>query len=233
MIRTAPIWITLLMLGSLHGQAMVETGLLNGTAAGNAGPMGDAGKALRNLLNGSLGSLPAPGTSAVGPAGLNLPPMDPALEKILNGGIKPVDLSKIMGAGFNASGGFKTNGGSNTDPMQQIIQMMQQQSGPSGGDASVTRVPPEKMATPKNDGRSYEDPRLIQPGLEYDELVARFGPPAMEMTTEPGHRSLMYAGIYGTSFVEVQDGKVAAPEAPKPKAKPVESPRQFVVMNVK
>ena len=170
MIRTAPVWLGfLILLGSLHGQAMVEAGLAVSQTAGTAAAAKGVGTALGGLMGGK----------------------------------------------------------------EKLLQTMQQQVGKAEGTSAVTLVPPEKMATPKDDGRTYEDPKLIQPGLAYDELVQRFGPPAMEMTTAPGRKSLMYAGKDGaTTSIEVQDGKVAAPEAPKPKAKPAATP-QYVVMTVK
>jgi hypothetical protein len=219
MMRTAPFCVGLLILGSLHGQAMVEYGLASSAAGMNAAPMGDMGKALRDLLSGKTNA--ALGNVGANRQGINLPP-GTDIGKMVNGS---PDIAKILGAGFNGNGGF------NMDPMQRILQSMQPQ-GPA--DPTVTRVPPEKMATPKADGRTYEDPRLIQPGMAYDDLVERFGPPAMEMTTGPGGKSLMYVGMYGTTMIEVQDGRVATPEAPKPKANPAAAtPRNLVVMTVR
>jgi hypothetical protein len=63
----------------------------------------------------------------------------------------------------------------------------------------------------------YEDPRLIQAGMEYDEMVRRFGPPSMLVTTAPGTSTVWYAG----REVEVTNGKVitapagASPAAPQ------------------
>ena len=57
---------------------------------------------------------------------------------------------------------------------------------------------------------SYEDPKKIETGMEYDELVRRFGPPSMEATNESGGKLLTYAGKDGTSQVEVKEGKVSA-----------------------
>jgi len=86
----------------------------------------------------------------------------------------------------------------------------------SGDTSVVTVVPAAKMATPKADVRTYEDPKLIQPGMAYDDLLRRFGPPAMELTTASGHKGLLYAGRDGLpTLVELQDGKVRAPETPK------------------
>jgi len=168
MIRTAPIWLGLLILSPVYGQAMVETGLATSQSAAAAA----AAKGVGNGLGGLMGG------------------------------------------------------------MEKFLQSLQQSAG--AGSSAVTVVPADKMATPKTDGRAYEDPKLIQPGLPYDELVARFGPPVMEMTLEPGRKSLMYAGRDGGArSIELQDGKVAAPAAPKPKAKAPATAPQFVVMTVK
>jgi hypothetical protein len=37
----------------------------------------------------------------------------------------------------------------------------------------------------------YEDPRHIEAGIGYEELVRRFGSPSMEVTTRPGGRTLV------------------------------------------
>ena len=56
----------------------------------------------------------------------------------------------------------------------------------------------------------YEDPPKIQAGIGYDELVRRFGPPSMSITTGPNRSMLLYSSG-GTSYqVEVEDGKVIA-----------------------
>ena len=56
----------------------------------------------------------------------------------------------------------------------------------------------------------YEDARQIQAGIAYDELVRRFGPPSMSVTTESGANTLWYSSRDGNYQVEVQDGKVVA-----------------------
>ena len=60
----------------------------------------------------------------------------------------------------------------------------------------------------------YEDPRQIQAGMKYDEMVRRFGPPSMSVTTESGTSMLWYSSRDGSYQVEVQDGKVIAPRRP-------------------
>jgi hypothetical protein len=64
---------------------------------------------------------------------------------------------------------------------------------------------------------SWEDPGGIEPGLSYEELVRRFGPSAMSITSGT-EKSLSYTGKAGMFQVTVQDGKVAS--IAKPKAVP-------------
>jgi hypothetical protein len=56
----------------------------------------------------------------------------------------------------------------------------------------------------------YEDPRHIEAGIGYEELVRRFGPPSMEVTTRPGGRTLSYATRVGTVAVDVESEKVVS-----------------------
>ena len=56
----------------------------------------------------------------------------------------------------------------------------------------------------------YEDPKQIQAGLAYDELVRRFGPPSMSVTAAPGSGTVWYA-THGAHYqVELEQGKVVA-----------------------
>jgi hypothetical protein len=59
----------------------------------------------------------------------------------------------------------------------------------------------EKAAT-------YEDPHKIQAGIEYDEMIRRFGPPSMSVTTEAGTKAVSYPMRDGLVQVEVDSGKV-------------------------
>ena len=68
-------------------------------------------------------------------------------------------------------------------------------------------------AAPSQPAHVYEDPRLIQAGIEYDEMVRRFGPPSMVVTTAPGVTTLWYSSHDATSQVEVKDCKVTSAPA--------------------
>jgi hypothetical protein len=60
----------------------------------------------------------------------------------------------------------------------------------------------------------YEDAGGIAAGLTYEELLHRFGPPAMAMSFD-GESSLSYQGKAGTYQVTVAAGKVKAIEKPE------------------
>jgi hypothetical protein len=65
--------------------------------------------------------------------------------------------------------------------------------------------------------RSYEDPRQIRPGMRYEEVVRRFGPPYYGVSTSPDTRTLAYVGKDGGVDIELQGDKVTkvAPEKPQ------------------
>ena len=71
-----------------------------------------------------------------------------------------------------------------------------------------TEMPAPKPAV------SFEDPRQIQAGMDYEEVVHRFGPPNLQITDGPGTVSLAYSSKDGGLKVEMQDGKVASVERP-------------------
>jgi hypothetical protein len=59
----------------------------------------------------------------------------------------------------------------------------------------------------------YEDPRHIEAGIGYEELVRRFGPPSMEVTTRPGRRTLSYAARENAVAVNLENEKVVSTAA--------------------
>ena len=71
---------------------------------------------------------------------------------------------------------------------------------------------------PKTPARTYEDIRKAEIGMEYETLIERFGPAALEMAGEGGIRKLTYPGKEGSTQVEVKEGKVLAVNLPKPPA---------------
>jgi hypothetical protein len=56
----------------------------------------------------------------------------------------------------------------------------------------------------------YENPKQIETGIVYDELVRRFGPAALEITTGPLTKTLSYMSREGPLQVDLSDGKVTS-----------------------
>src|ERR1019366_5333091 len=71
------------------------------------------------------------------------------------------------------------------------------------------KTTPSSASTPAPSQPNWEDPSGVEPGLGYEELVRRFGPPAMAITNST-ERSLTYRGKDGVFQVEVRDGAVAS-----------------------
>lgn len=65
-------------------------------------------------------------------------------------------------------------------------------------------------------GKQYEDPHAIAPGMAYDELVRRFGPPSFSITAGQDASSLTYLSKTGSVDLELRDDKVVKVTAPKP-----------------
>ena len=61
----------------------------------------------------------------------------------------------------------------------------------------------------------YDDPHQIESGILYDELVRRFGPATLEITTSPLTKTLSYVNRTGAIQVEVREGKVISAAAPR------------------
>ena len=76
--------------------------------------------------------------------------------------------------------------------------------------------PPEKkkaiVASPTLHAQSFDDPRRIQAGTPYREMVRRFGPPSMRVVVGPDRISYSYASRKSRVQVEVQGGKVISVE---------------------
>lgn len=77
---------------------------------------------------------------------------------------------------------------------------------PSGPRSKASTVEPP---TPPAPAVKWEDPSEIQTGLSYDEMVRRFGPPALEITGEMG-KSIVYSSKAASYHIEIQDGQVAS-----------------------
>lgn len=61
---------------------------------------------------------------------------------------------------------------------------------------------------------NYEDASGIKAGIEYSEVIRRFGPPALEITAGPSSKILSYHGKNGPVQVELSEGKVITAKQP-------------------
>lgn len=77
------------------------------------------------------------------------------------------------------------------------------------------KTPSTSAAASPAPSPNWEDPSAVQPGLGYQELVRRFGPPAMAIT-DSAESFLTYRGKDGAFQIEVRDGVVAAVVKPRP-----------------
>jgi hypothetical protein len=73
-------------------------------------------------------------------------------------------------------------------------------------------VAPAAPAAPKP---VYEDPQQIQTGISYEDVMHRFGPPAMSWTEESGATKLTYLTKAGPIQLEFADGKVSSVGKPQ------------------
>ena len=99
---------------------------------------------------------------------------------------------------------------------------------PEGAAASSTTVTPSKSGPPAKSRRtaakpapapepapSYEDAGLIEKGLAQDDLLRRFGPPAMQIASSSDAQTLTYVVAGGVVQVELQGGRVISVAKPK------------------
>lgn len=91
---------------------------------------------------------------------------------------------------------------------------------PSNEMTPSTKVEPEpptipkrvaaKHAAPKPRVPVFEDPRKIPAGIQYAEMVRRFGPPSMIVVDSPARTTFSYSKLKTQVQVEVQNGKVVS-----------------------
>lgn len=74
--------------------------------------------------------------------------------------------------------------------------------------AAPARTVTALVITPVTPARTYENPNQIETGTAYDELVKRFGPASLEITTGPLTKTLSYVNREGAVQVELRDGRV-------------------------
>lgn len=79
----------------------------------------------------------------------------------------------------------------------------------------AAKKPSTFASAPQAPEPNWEDPGGVEPGLGYEELVRRFGPPAMAITNS-AERFLTYRGKDGVFQVKLRDGTVASIDKPNP-----------------
>lgn len=67
-----------------------------------------------------------------------------------------------------------------------------------------------KRPAPKPHVPVFEDPRKIPTGIQYVEMVRRFGPPSMKVVDGPARTTFSYSKLKTQVQVEVQNGKVVS-----------------------
>jgi hypothetical protein len=82
----------------------------------------------------------------------------------------------------------------------------------------IVRDSAPATATPALPAKTYEDIKKAEAGLAYDDLIERFGPPALEVAGAGGVKKLTYSSKNGSTQIEVKDGKVAAINTTKPQS---------------
>ena len=82
-----------------------------------------------------------------------------------------------------------------------------QPSGPIAPAETSVRQVDRPSATSKSTV-VYEDLKHAEVGLSYEELVKRFGPPAMVISASAGRKSLTYLTKGGPTQIEIQDQKI-------------------------
>ena len=90
------------------------------------------------------------------------------------------------------------------------------------GSADISGIPPaprsttaqkpavrtRKARTHRARMAAYEDPTRIQPGMSYQEVVRRFGPPSYQVATGPDAMTVSYLRKDGNVDLELRDAKV-------------------------
>lgn len=84
----------------------------------------------------------------------------------------------------------------------------------TAADTPSANTPSTASAPAAASAPKWEDPGGIESGLSYEDLVRRFGPSAMSITSGT-EKSLAYPGKDGMFQVKVEDGKVTSIAKPK------------------
>jgi hypothetical protein len=122
----------------------------------------------------------------------------------------------------SASKGVGTSIGGLFDGLGKALNQAQDQA-PKAEPATKTRAATTVPAKPKGEAikeaavlpPSYEDAMGIEKGMSCEDVVHRFGPPAMAFATEDDGRTMSYANKAGGVQVECHGGKVASVDKPR------------------
>jgi hypothetical protein len=85
----------------------------------------------------------------------------------------------------------------------------------AAGKSSSKNAPAPAVVEP---APAYEDAMQIEKGIGREELVRRFGPPAMQIASGSDEQTMSYFSSGGVVHLELQAGKVVSVARPKPGA---------------
>jgi hypothetical protein len=96
--------------------------------------------------------------------------------------------------------------------LEGLTRTLQNADNPKSASQTVTTLPAGRSNTSAaiKPDVSFEDPSGIEQGMESSEVVRRFGPPALRLTTAPGEETLCYSKKSLSVDVTVRNGKVTA-----------------------
>ena len=139
-----------------------------------------------------------------------------------------VEYGAGAGAAAVAAGPAKGAGASIGGAFESLSKTLKQGQAPAAAPAASARPASTGPAKPKTEvikevaaaapaapPPSYEDAMGIQKGMNCEEMVRRFGPPAMAFATEDDAKTMSYASKAGGVQVECQGGKVASVDKPR------------------
>ena len=127
-----------------------------------------------------------------------------------------VENAIISGAGANSAAPIRWTGKAIGGAAQTVSKTLEPETASKSSKrrrrtarTAPSRIEPPAAAEPKAEV-SFEDPSTIAQGLEYEELVRRFGPPSLQLTTGPTDATLSYVRNQKSVGVIMHNGKVAS-----------------------
>ncbi len=125
-------------------------------------------------------------------------------------------MSGIAGAfdkAVNPAGASK-DAGAVTAPKAKVAPKATARAAKPDSKAAPTTVAAEAAVPAPPPAPKFEDPDKLETGLAYEELVRRFGPPTM-MVTSTAERTLFYQTKDGMFQLKLRDGLVASVDKPQ------------------